>query len=133
MTACASSARGAGPVHVLGGVRMRRARLSDEARGPGIIAAMKFLRMSPGYGELLIAEGDPEVVADEQRLIEEFRRQLDAGHVGRCAHRARHGPARGGDGAGFEEIPRDAGRVIFFPAPRAARASAMRPGRGERT
>jgi hypothetical protein len=35
--------------------------------------------MRPGHGEVLIAEGDVELEQDEQRLIEEFRRQLDAG------------------------------------------------------
>ena len=42
-------------------------------------AAMKFLRMRPGHGEQLIAEGDLDVAEDEQRLVEEFRRQLDQG------------------------------------------------------
>ena len=41
--------------------------------------AMKFLRMRPGYGEQLIAEGDVEVGEDEQMLVEEFRRQLEQG------------------------------------------------------
>ena len=40
---------------------------------------MKFLRMRPGHGEQLIAEGDVEVSEDEERLIEMFRRQLDDG------------------------------------------------------
>ena len=35
--------------------------------------------MKPGHGEVLIAEGDVELAQDEQRLIEEFRRQLKAG------------------------------------------------------
>ena len=35
--------------------------------------------MKPGHGEVLIAEGDVELADDEPRLIEEFRRQLDAG------------------------------------------------------
>ena len=35
--------------------------------------------MKPGHGEVLIAEGDVGVADDEQRLIEEFRRQLDDG------------------------------------------------------
>ena len=40
---------------------------------------MKFLRMRPGYGEQLIAEGDPALAEDEQRLVAEFRRQLEPG------------------------------------------------------
>ena len=33
--------------------------------------------MKPGHGEVLLAEGDPRVREDEERLVEEFRRQLD--------------------------------------------------------
>ena len=40
---------------------------------------MKFLRMRPGYGEQLIAEGDPTLAEDELRLVAEFRRQLEQG------------------------------------------------------
>jgi hypothetical protein len=46
--------------------------------------------MKPGHGEVLIAEGDVALPEEEQRLIEEFRRQLD-------------------------DVPKDAERVIFFP------------------
>jgi hypothetical protein len=35
--------------------------------------------MRPGHGEQLIAEGDADVREDEQRLVEEFRRQLEQG------------------------------------------------------
>ena len=35
--------------------------------------------MKPGYGDLLLAEGDPEVAEEEAELIEAFRRQLDEG------------------------------------------------------
>jgi hypothetical protein len=35
--------------------------------------------MKPGHGEVLLAEGDPRVEEDEERLVEEFRRQLDEG------------------------------------------------------
>ena len=40
---------------------------------------MKLVRMKPGHGDVLLAEGDPEVAEDEERLVEEFRRQLDLG------------------------------------------------------
>ena len=40
---------------------------------------MKLLRMTPGKGDVLLAEGDPDVAEDEERLVEEFRRQLDLG------------------------------------------------------
>jgi hypothetical protein len=71
--------------------------------------------MKPGHGEVLIAEGDVEVRADEERLVEEFRRQLDEGLWAAV-------PVSGPDGRrdttmvrSFEDIPRDAERVIFFP------------------
>ena len=35
--------------------------------------------MKPGYGDQLLAEGDPEVAEQEEELIEAFRRQLDRG------------------------------------------------------
>jgi hypothetical protein len=76
---------------------------------------VRFLRLKPGHGEVILAEGDVEAPEDEQRLIEEFRRQLD---VGMWA--AVPGPRESGrPGArmvrSFGEIPRDAERVIFFP------------------
>src|SRR2546421_41222 len=40
---------------------------------------MRFLRMKPGHGEVLIAEGDPEIVEDEERLGGGVRTQLEAG------------------------------------------------------
>src|SRR5689334_15198366 len=40
---------------------------------------MKLVRMKSGHGDVLLAEGDPEVSEDEERLIAEFRRQLDLG------------------------------------------------------
>jgi hypothetical protein len=72
--------------------------------------------MKPGHGEVLLAEGDPRVLEDEEGLIEEFRRQLDAGMWAavptelpgsgrREAQMVRH----------YSEIPPDAERVIFFP------------------
>jgi hypothetical protein len=76
---------------------------------------MKFLRMRPGYGEQLIAEGDPDVAADEQRLIEEFRRQLDAGMWAAVPTARADGRREAAMVRAFEDIPRDTGRVIFFP------------------
>ena len=40
---------------------------------------MKLVRMKPGHGDVLLAEGDVEVAEDVERLVEEFRRQLDLG------------------------------------------------------
>jgi hypothetical protein len=75
---------------------------------------MKFLRMKPGHGDVLIAEGDIEVNEDEERLIEEFRRQLDLGMW--AAVPTEDGARREATVVReFSEIPREAERVIFFP------------------
>jgi molybdopterin converting factor small subunit len=71
--------------------------------------------MRPGHGEVLIAEGDIELAEDEQRLIEEFRRQLDAGLWAAVPSEADTGRRHANMIRSFEEIPRDADRVIFFP------------------
>ena len=77
---------------------------------------MKFLRMRPGHGEVLLTEGDPDVREDEERLIEEFRRQLDEGM---WAAVPTHAPGSGRRQAvmikDYDEIPSGADRVIFFP------------------
>jgi len=71
--------------------------------------------MRPGHGEVLIAEGDVEVAQDEQRLIEEFRRQLDSGLWAAVPFDGDAGARRARMVREFDEIPRDADRVIFFP------------------
>jgi len=71
--------------------------------------------MKPGHGEVLIAEGDLDTAEDEQRLIEEFRRQLDAGLWAAVPLTARAGKREALMLRTFEDIPRDADRVIFFP------------------
>jgi molybdopterin converting factor small subunit len=76
---------------------------------------MKFLRMRPGFGEQLIAEGDVEVAAEEQALIEEFRRQLDEGMWAAVPVTRSDGRREAEMVRAFEEIPRDTDRVIFFP------------------
>jgi hypothetical protein len=72
--------------------------------------------MKPGFGEVLLAEGDPGLAEDERRLIEEFRRQLDAGMWAAVPTVA---PASGRREAEmvreYADIPVDAERVIFFP------------------
>jgi hypothetical protein len=77
---------------------------------------MKFLRMKPGHGEVLLAEGDRQVREDEERLIEEFRRQLDEGM---WAAVPTSEPSTGRREAlmvkDYGEIPPEAERVIFFP------------------
>jgi hypothetical protein len=73
--------------------------------------------MKPGHGEVMIAEGDVDTAADRERLIEEFRRQLDQGLWAAV-------PLGDEDAAdegrtrmvtSFDDIPRSTDRVIFFP------------------
>jgi hypothetical protein len=71
--------------------------------------------MTPGYGELLIAEGDVEIPEQERELIAAFRAQLDAG-MWAAVPRAGHSGRREAQLVrSFDEVPRDAERVIFFP------------------
>jgi hypothetical protein len=74
---------------------------------------MKLVRMKPGHGDVLLAEGDPEVAEDEERLIAEFRRQLDLGMTAAVptSDGTRHEATMVRD---FAEV-RDAERVVFFP------------------
>ena len=71
--------------------------------------------MRPGFGEQLIAEGDVEVAAEEQALIDEFRRQLDAGMWAAVPRTSVDGRRRAEMVRAFDEVPRDTDRVIFFP------------------
>ena len=76
---------------------------------------MKFLRMRPGYGEQLIAEGDPQVAEDEQRLVAEFRKQLELGMWAAIPVESESGRREAEMVHRFDQIPRAADRVIFFP------------------
>ena len=76
---------------------------------------MKFLRMRPGYGEQLIAEGDPALLEDEQRLVAEFRKQLELGMWAAIPVQTDGGHRKAEMVRDFSDVPRDAGRVIFFP------------------
>jgi hypothetical protein len=76
---------------------------------------VRFLRMKPGHGEVLIAEGDVARAEDEERLIEEFRHQLDSGLWAAVPTLGQAGRRQSIMVRSFEEIPRDAERVIFFP------------------
>lgn len=71
--------------------------------------------MKPGHGEVLIAEGDVELAEDEQRLIEEFKRQLDAGLWAAVPMTEGAGRREARMVTEFDDVPRDADRVIFFP------------------
>ncbi len=76
---------------------------------------MKLLRMKPGHGEIVLAEGDVEVAEEEQALIEAFRRELDAGMWAAVPTETRDGRREAELVKSFAEVPRDAERVIFFP------------------
>ena len=76
---------------------------------------MKFLRMKPGHGEVLLTEGDPRLREDEERLVEEFRRQLDGGMWAAIPTSAPDGRREAEMVHAFEDIPQDTSRVIFFP------------------
>jgi molybdopterin converting factor small subunit len=80
-----------------------------------ISTAMRFLRMKPGHGEILLAEGDLDVREDEERLVAEFRAQLDAGMWAAVPLAGRDGRRHAELVKSFDEVPRDADRVIFFP------------------
>jgi hypothetical protein len=71
--------------------------------------------MKPGHGEVLIAEGDVELAEDELRLIDEFRRQLDSGSWAAVPLTGPEGRRESIMVRSFDDIPRDADRVIFFP------------------
>jgi len=71
--------------------------------------------MKPGHGEVLIAEGDVELPDEEVRLLQEFRRQLDAGLWAAVPVAEREGCREALMVRSFEDVPRDAERVIFFP------------------
>ena len=71
--------------------------------------------MKPGHGEVLIAEGDVELRADELRLMEAFREQLDDGMWAAVPVTEPAGRRQAELVRTFEEIPTDADRVIFFP------------------
>lgn len=71
--------------------------------------------MKPGHGEVLIAQGDVSHEEEEQRLVEEFRRQLDGGLWAAVPVAHSDGRREARMVQSFEDVPRDAERVIFFP------------------
>jgi len=76
---------------------------------------VRFLKMKPGYGEVIIAEGDVELPQDERRLVAEFRRQLDAGLWAAVPLAQADGRREAVMVRSFDDVPKDADRVIFFP------------------
>lgn len=76
---------------------------------------MKFLRMRPGYGEQLIAEGDTDVAEEAEQLVEMFRRQLDEGMWAAVPVVDETGRREAQMVQTFDQIPTGTDRVIFFP------------------
>ncbi|MEW6581622.1 MAG: hypothetical protein AB1416_02525 [Actinomycetota bacterium] len=77
---------------------------------------MRLLRMMPGYGETLIAEGDPAVDEERERLIREFRRQLDEGMwAGVPVTDPETGRREAVLVTDFTQVPEGAERVLFWP------------------
>ena len=77
---------------------------------------IKFLRMKPGHGEVLLTEGDPCVREEEELLILEFRRQLDEGMWAAVpTENAGNGRREAQMVRDYTDIPPEAERVIFFP------------------
>jgi hypothetical protein len=72
--------------------------------------------MKPGHGEILLAEGDPQVRREQDLLIQEFRRQLDEGMWAAVpTERPGSGRREAQMVRDYAEIPPEAERVIFFP------------------
>jgi hypothetical protein len=76
---------------------------------------MKLVRMKPGHGDQLLAEGDPEVAEEQDELIEEFRRQLDQGMWAAVPLLDAGGKREAVMVREFAEVPPGSERVIFFP------------------
>jgi hypothetical protein len=89
---------------------------------------MKLLRLKPGHGEILLAEGDVDVPEQERELIEAFRRELDAGLWAAVPRSARDGRREAEMVRSFDEVPRDAERVIFFPRAAGGQRPSVRDG-----
>ena len=64
---------------------------------------------------MLLAEGDPGVAEDSERLIEEFRRQLDLGMWAAVPNETRGGSREATMVRDFSEVPDGTERIIFFP------------------
>ncbi len=71
--------------------------------------------MKPGHGEILLAEGDPDVSDEERQLVAEFRRQLEEGMWAAVPTEQEGGRRQALLVRDYAEIPPHAERVIFFP------------------
>jgi hypothetical protein len=76
---------------------------------------MKLLRVKPGHGDVVLAEGDLAVPEQHAQLLAAFRSELDAGMWAAVPTNTSTGRREAELVRNFEEIPLDAERVIFFP------------------
>ena len=86
--------------------------------------------MKPGYGDLLLAEGDPEVAEEERALIEAFRRQLELGMWAAVPTHDSGGKREAVMVREFSEVPVGSERVIFFPPAAGGGSGPPAPRRG---
>jgi len=76
---------------------------------------MRLLRVKPGHGEVLLAEGDVQVPEQHAELLHAFRSELDAGMWAAVPTSSAAGRREAELVRSFEEVPPSAERVIFFP------------------
>lgn len=76
---------------------------------------MRLLRVKPGHGEVVLAEGDVAVPEQHAELLQAFRRELDAGMWAAVPTSSEAGRRHAELVRSFEDVPLDAERVIFFP------------------
>jgi phosphoserine phosphatase len=76
---------------------------------------MKLLRVKPGHGDVVLAEGDVTVPEQHAQLLAAFRGELDAGMWAAVPTSTSAGRREAELVKSFEEVPADAERVIFFP------------------
>ena len=72
--------------------------------------------MMPGYGETLVAEGDPRLDEEREALVEAFRSQLEEGMWAAVpVTDTGSGRREAVLVTDFSDIPEDAERVLFGP------------------
>jgi hypothetical protein len=76
---------------------------------------MRLLRVKPGHGEIVLAEGDVAVPEQHAALLQAFRSELEAGMWAAVPTSTDAGRREAEMVRSFEDIPVDAERVIFFP------------------
>jgi hypothetical protein len=76
---------------------------------------MKLLRVKPGHGEIVLAEGDATLPDQHAELLQAFRREIEAGMWAAVPTSTEKGRREAELVRSFEDVPLDAERVIFFP------------------